>query len=224
MSSQDQGNEKPALSFKKVVLALHGGKKSGLTKEFAKPAISDFEDENVKSPRTYKTGEVSLLKVRVTLEAAKPAGSRREFELLRLRNRLPVSDSKHLDEEQLDHQMKEQLYAAAQRWELQKANKTFNQVEYNNTRQQIYALTVSQPPARRIDWINVAFKAGIINDVEFDLALAKAMHDAREQWINEDKEKRSNPEERRKARKLMQDILGSLGDERSKAIIEKSKA
>ncbi len=229
MSSQEQENTVPDLSFKRVILSLKGGKKSGLTKEFAKPLIADFGEgeESAKTaakPKTFKTGQMALLKARVTLEAAKPAGSRREFELLRLKHRLPANDPHHIDDDELDLLMKEQLHAASQRWEHQKENRTFNQVEYNNTRQQIYSLTVAQPPDRRINWIHFAHSTGIINEVEFDLALAKAMHDAREKWIHEDKLRNSNPEERKRARKLMQQILSSIGDERSKAIIEKSKS
>ncbi len=149
--------------------------------------------------------------------------TRKEFEILRLRHELPATDPQHLNDADFDRLMKEQIKEAGKRWNEQRANRTFNEDEFKNGRRKLGDMVRSQPPDRRISWLGEIRKDGIINDVEYDRSLARAMHDAREKWKAEDKERNGNADERRRAREEMQKQLDALPPERKEAIIKNSK-
>lgn len=151
--------------------------------------------------------------------------TRKEFELLRLRHNLPAGDANRLSDADFDRMMREQMTAAADRWEQQKADGTFNQAEHDNAMQKLTDMVAAQRPDRRLEWFEHMHNEGMISDERYDRALSWSIRRSRDQWAAEDAATppTGNAAERQRARDTLERLLNALPEDRRQEVMDRSR-
>jgi LysM repeat protein len=151
--------------------------------------------------------------------------TRKEFELLRLRHDLPAGNPNRLSDADYDRLMREQITAAGDRWEQQRADGTFNEAEHDNAMQKLRDVERAQPPDRRLGWIEHMHSEGLLTDEQYDRELTRSILSAKDQWAQEDANTppTGNAAERQRARVALERILNAIPEDRRQAILDNSQ-
>lgn len=151
--------------------------------------------------------------------------TRKEFELLRLRHNLPATDSNRLSDAEFGRQMREQIDAAALRWDQQRRDGTFNQAEHDNAMQKLNDMITNKPAEQGLLMVERMHKNHLITDQEYDQDLSRVIRDTRARYAAENATNppSGNAAERQRARAELQRLLNELPDDRRQAVLNNSR-
>jgi LysM repeat protein len=151
--------------------------------------------------------------------------TRKEFELLRLRHNLPATDPNRLSDADYDRGMREQIDAAAHRWEQQCSNGTFNQAEHDNAMQKLNDMTPNKPANLGIGWIERMHQDHLLTDREYDQALSREIRLTRARFAQENgtTPPSGNAAERQASRTIMLRLLNELPPDRRQQVMDNSR-